>query len=83
LPELAIVVQALADVIGRLECAAQTPVVQQLTARAMGFRWVVARWETPSVCVPSEDERSWVLKRVLDLQIELMKAGYESPELDS
>lgn len=80
LTEVTIVAQALADVLGRLAGAAQTPVVQQLTARATCFRSTVAQWET---AMPSDSERAWVLKRVLDLQIELMKAGYESPDLDS
>jgi hypothetical protein len=67
---------------GRLEGVEQTPFVQQLLARATSFLRLVSRWEDSD---PGDSERSSVVRRVLDLQIDLMKAGYESVEapLDS
>jgi hypothetical protein len=76
--EFAIVSQALADMMGRLTSAAQTPAVQQLAARANNYRRLVGGWDRS---MPSEAERTMVVRNVLDMQIELMKAGFDSNEI--
>jgi hypothetical protein len=75
--EIGIIDQSLQDILGRLSAAPQTPSIQQIAGKAFAFRRKIASWmEDP----PSQDEVSAVLKQVLDMQIDLMRAGISADE---
>ena len=71
---LSIVDQALSDIVERLAELPLTPRVRELRIRATAFEKRVSAWEkTP----PSEEERSEVMKCVLELSVEVMEAARE------
>jgi hypothetical protein len=69
-----IVHAALTDIVERLSELPLTPRVRDLRIRATTFERRVRGWE---VTPPSEDERSNVLRDVLDLNVEVMTVGQE------
>ena len=69
---LSIVDQALSDIVERLAEMPLTPRVRELRIRATAFEKRVSGWEkTP----PSEEERSEVMRCVLELSVEVMEAS--------
>jgi hypothetical protein len=75
--DLAIIHQALEDVIGRLDAAPQTPLVQQLSARALSFRRRVGAW---AAAAPANEVCAAVRRAVLDMNIAVMQSGLPSDE---
>ena len=80
-----IVEQSLADVLERLEELAPSAATDALRARAQAFEREVHSWSTTK---PSVDARQELLTKVLDLNVEVIRAGGTRPsdddeELDS
>jgi hypothetical protein len=74
---LAIVQQALSDIVERLAEMPTTPRVVELRHKASSFDVVVKTWEARP---PTETARASMLKSVIDLSVEVMEAGKaESP----
>jgi hypothetical protein len=69
---LAIVQQALSDIVERLAEMPTTPRVVELRHKATSYDVVVKTWETRP---PTETARAAMLKSVLDLSVEVMEAG--------
>jgi hypothetical protein len=69
---LAIVQQALADIVERLAEMPETPRVLELQAKASAFDKVVLAWVTEP---PTEAARAAMLKSVLDLSVQVIEAG--------
>ena len=69
---LAIVEQALIDTTARLNELPAGPRVRELRAKAQGFERALYAW---SVHPPSEEQRSALLKLVLELNLEVMSLG--------
>jgi len=72
---LAIVDKSLTDTIERLAELPAGPRVRELRAKAEGFERALRAW---SVRPPTEEQRSALLKLVLDLNVEVMGFGRES-----
>ena len=77
-----IVEQSLADVLERLEELPRNAATDALRARATAFEREVQTW---NVAKPSVDARQELLTKVLDLNVEVIRAGgvRASDELDS
>ena len=73
---LAIVEKALTDTIERLGELPPGPRVRELRAKADGFQRALRSWAT---CPPSEEQRSALLRLVLDLNVEAMSLGRGDP----
>jgi|HubBroStandDraft_2_1064218.scaffolds.fasta_scaffold32347_3 hypothetical protein len=73
---LAIVQQALADIVERLSEMPTTPRVVELRHKASSYDVVVKTWEARP---PTETARAGMLKSVLDLNVEVMEAGKNPP----
>jgi hypothetical protein len=69
---LAIVEQSLIDTVARLSELPAGPRVRELRAKAQGFERALYAW---SVHPPSEEQRSALLKLVLELNLEVMSLG--------
>lgn len=69
---LSIVHQSLGDIVQRLAELPLTPATRELRIRATAFEKVVHHWDSAP---PSEDERSSVMKAVLELNMEVMAAA--------
>ncbi len=69
---LAIVQQALADIVERIAEMPETPRVLALKATAASYETVVSGWGSKP---PSEAARAALLKSVLDLSVQVMEAG--------
>jgi hypothetical protein len=69
---LAIVEQSLIDSLERLSELPAGPRVRELRAKAEGFERALRAW---SVRPPTEEQRSTLLKLVLDLNVEVMALG--------
>ena len=69
---LAIVEQCLADTVERLSELPASPRVRELRTKAEGFERALRAW---SVRPPTEEQRSALLKLVLDLNVEVMTLG--------
>jgi hypothetical protein len=69
---LAIVKQALADIVERLSEMPETPRVLELQAQAGAYERTVLAWTAKP---PTEAERAAMLKSVLDLNVQVMEAG--------
>jgi hypothetical protein len=72
---LAIVDHALIDTIERLAELPPGPRVRELRAKAEGFERALRTW---SARPPTEEQRSALLKLVLDLNVEVMSLGREN-----
>jgi hypothetical protein len=73
---LAIVQQALTDIVERLAEMPTTPKVVELRHKASSYDVVVRTWEARP---PTETARAAMLKNVLDLSVEVMAAGNAPP----
>jgi hypothetical protein len=71
---LAIVERSLADIVERLNEFPPGPRVRELRAKAEGFERALRAW---SARPPTEEQRSALLKLVLDLNVETMAFGRE------
>jgi hypothetical protein len=71
---LAIVEKSLADILERLRELPPGPRVRELAAKAEGFERALRAW---SARPPTEEQRSTLLKLVLDLNVETMAFGRE------
>jgi hypothetical protein len=71
---LAIVERSLADIVERLSELPSGPRVRELKAKAEGFERALRAW---SARPPTEEQRSTLLKLVLDLNVEAMALGRE------
>jgi hypothetical protein len=69
---LAIVENALTDTVERLNELPPGPRVRELRAKAEGFERALRSW---SARPPTEEQRSTLLKLVLDLNVEAMMLG--------
>jgi hypothetical protein len=69
---LAIVEKALTDTVERLNELPAGPRVRELRARAEGFQRALRTWV---VTPPTEEQRSALLKLVLELNVETMTFG--------
>jgi len=69
---LAIVQQALSDIVERLAEMPTTPRVVELRHKATSYDVVVQTWDTRP---PTETARAAMLKSVLDLSVEVIEAG--------
>jgi hypothetical protein len=69
---LAIVEKSLTDTIERLSELPPGPRVRELRAKAEGFERALRSW---SARPPTEEQRSTLLKLVLDLNVETMTLG--------
>jgi hypothetical protein len=69
---LAIVEQAIADTMERLNELPAGPRVREFRAKAEGFQRALQTW---SVRPPTEEQRSALLKVVLELNLEVMALG--------
>lgn len=72
---LSIVDQALSDIVERLAEMPLTPRVRELRIRATAFEKRVSAWEKAP---PSDEERTEVMRLVLELSVEVMKAAHEN-----
>jgi hypothetical protein len=72
---LAIVERSLNDTIERLGELAPSPRVRELRTKAEGYERALRAW---SVRPPTEEQRSALLKLVLDLNVEVMTLGRET-----
>jgi hypothetical protein len=73
---LAIVEKSLLDTIERLAEVPAGPRVRELRAKAEGFERALRSW---SARPPTEEQRSTLLKLVLELNMEVMTLGREPP----
>ena len=73
---LAIVERSLADTVERLSELPAGPRVRELRAKAEGFERALRTW---SARPPTEEQRSALLKLVLDLNVEVMALGRDEP----
>jgi hypothetical protein len=73
---LAIVEKSLTDTIERLSELPAGPRVRELRAKAEGFERALRSW---SARPPTEEQRSTLLKLVLELNMETMTLGREPP----
>jgi hypothetical protein len=73
---LAIVEKALTDTIERLSELPPGPRVRELRAKADGFQRALRTWLTRP---PTEEQRSALLKLVLELNVETMTLGRDDP----
>jgi hypothetical protein len=71
---LAIVEKSLADTLERLGELPPGPRVRELRAKAQGFERALHAWSTRP---PTEEQRSTLLKLVLELNVEAMALGRE------
>jgi len=71
---LAIVERSLTDIVERLSELPPGPRVRELRAKAEGFERALRAWTTRP---PTEEQRSTLLKLVLDLNVETMAFGRE------
>ena len=71
---LAIVERSLADIVERLSELPPGPRVRELRAKAEGFERALRAWAARP---PTEEQRSTLLKLVLDLNVETMAFGRE------
>jgi hypothetical protein len=71
---LAIVERSLVDIVERLSELPAGPRVRELKAKAEGFERALRSW---SARPPTEEQRSTLLKLVLDLNVEAMALGRE------
>jgi hypothetical protein len=69
---LAIVEKSLADTLERLRELPPSAKTRELRAKAEGFERALHAW---SVRPPTEEQRSTLLKLVLDLNVEVMAVG--------
>jgi hypothetical protein len=69
---LSICKQALDDILERLNEMPATPRVRELRAKATSYERVVRAWDARP---PTEQERSAMLKNVIDLNVEVIAAG--------
>jgi hypothetical protein len=69
---LAIVEQSLADTVERLREVPPGPRVRELRAKAEGYERALRAW---MVRAPTEEQRSTLLKLVLELNVEAMALG--------
>jgi hypothetical protein len=69
---LAIVRQALDDIIERLDEMPESPRFVELRKKAESYGRVVRRWDTEP---PTEGARAAMLKSVLELNVEVIEAG--------
>ena len=67
---LAIVEQSLIDILERLDELQTTPQVRELRAKARGYERAVMAWKARP---PTNDQRTTMLKLVLDLNVEVMQ----------
>ena len=74
---LAIVAQSLIDTVARLSELPAGPRVRELRAKAEGFERALRTW---SARPPTEEQRSALLKLVLDLNVEVMTLGRDEPK---
>ncbi|HEY8040880.1 MAG TPA: hypothetical protein VIF15_13840 [Polyangiaceae bacterium] len=72
---LAIVERSLADTVERLGELPASPRVRELRGKAEGFERAMRSW---SIRPPTEEQRSALLKLVLDLNVEVMALGRAS-----
>ena len=72
---LAIVEQSIQDSLERLNELPPGPRVRELRTKAEGFERALRTW---GVRPPSEEQRSALLKLVLDLNVEVMALGRDS-----
>jgi hypothetical protein len=71
---LAIVERSLTDIVERLSELPPGPRVRELRAKAEGFERTLRAWTARP---PTEEQRSTLLKLVLDLNVETMALGRE------
>jgi hypothetical protein len=71
---LAIVERSLADIVERLNELPPGPRVRELRTKAEAFERALRAW---SVRAPTEEQRSTLLRLVLDLNVETMAFGRE------
>ena len=69
---LDIVRTALDDIVARLTEATPSEVVRDLRRQAARYERMVVAWQTTA---PSEEERSRVMREVLELEMTVMKLG--------
>lgn len=69
---LAIVEQSLIDILDRLDGMPDTPKVRELRSKARVCERAVLGW---AAVAPSQEERADMMKRVLQLNVEVMEAG--------
>jgi hypothetical protein len=74
---LNIVEKALTDTIERLSELPPGPRVRELRTRADGFQRALRTWMTRP---PTEEQRSALLKLVLELNVEAMGVGRDDPQ---
>lgn len=72
---LSIVDQSLTDTIERLNELPPGPRVRELRAKAEGFERALRAW---SARPPTEEQRSTLLRLVLDLNVDVMSLGRET-----
>jgi hypothetical protein len=72
---LAIVERSLNDTIERLGELSPSPRVRELRTKAEGYERALRAW---SVRPPTEEQRSALLKLVLDLNVEVMTFGRDT-----
>lgn len=66
---LSIVKQGLTDILERLAEMPSTPRVRELRAKALTYERAARTWDTQP---PSEEQRSAMMKCVIDLNVEVM-----------
>jgi hypothetical protein len=69
---LSIVKQGLTDILERLAEMPGSPRVRELRAKAMTYERAVRTWDTQA---PSEEQRSAMMRCVIDLNVEVMTAN--------
>jgi hypothetical protein len=73
---LAIVEQSLIDILDRLDGMGDAPKVRELRAKARICERIVRGW---AAVAPTQEERGEMMKRVLQLNVEVMEAGRTPP----
>ncbi len=69
---LSIVKQGLTDILERVAEMPSTPRVRELRAKALTYERAVRSWDMQA---PSEEQRSAMMRCVIDLNVEVMSAG--------
>jgi hypothetical protein len=73
---LSIVEQSLEDILDRLESLPASARARELRAKARVYERAVRQWPAHP---PTEEQRSAMLKCVIELNVEVMRMGHEAP----
>jgi hypothetical protein len=71
---VSIVEHSLDDIQARLAELPDSPITRELVARALEFEQIIASW---AVVPPMEEERQEVLRRILDLNVDIIHFAAE------